>query len=76
MTGASPKKGPEWDHVIIVEQKKEIPRVQCKFRVEQILSNSKCATRLALRLRKSPGLVQITLNIIEHVSFTARKERD
>jgi hypothetical protein len=34
------KRGPEWDYVIIVEQKKEILKVQCKCRVVQLLSSS------------------------------------
>ena len=35
------KKGPEWDHVSIVEQKKENLQVQHNCRVVQILSSSK-----------------------------------
>jgi hypothetical protein len=58
------EKGLEWDHVIIVEQKKENPSVQYKSRVKQILSNSKKCNSLALRPRKPPGLVQTT----DHIS--------
>jgi len=50
--------GPEWDHVIIVEQKKENYKVQCMYR--KSLAVQTCVTSLALRPRKLPGLIQIT----------------
>ena len=59
------KKGLEWDYVIIVEQKKESFKVQCKCRVVQILGSSESVTSLALRPRKFPGLIQIT----DHISY-------
>ena len=58
------KKGLEWDYVIIVEQKKESFKVQCKCRVVQILGSSECVTSLALGPRKLPGLILIT----DHIS--------
>ena len=47
------KKGPEWDHVIIVEQKKEKLEVQCKCRVLQILSSSEMCDKFGLNTKKT-----------------------
>jgi hypothetical protein len=57
------KKGPDWDHVIIVEQKKENLQVQCKCRVVQILSSSEMCDKFGLKTTKLPGLIQITDHI-------------
>jgi len=43
------KKGLEWDHVIIVEQKKENLQVQCKCCVVQILSSSEICDKFGLK---------------------------
>ena len=40
--------GPECDHVIIVEQKKENLQVLCKCRVVQFLSGSEMCDSLAI----------------------------
>ena len=47
------KKGPEWDHVIIVEQKKENLQVQCKCRVVQILSSLEMCDKFGLKTKET-----------------------
>ena len=47
------KKGPEWDLVIIVEQKKENLQVQCKYRVVQILSSSEMCDKFGLKTKEA-----------------------
>jgi hypothetical protein len=48
------KKGPEWDHVIIVKQKKEHLQVQCKCRVVQILSSSEMCDKFGIKTKETP----------------------
>jgi hypothetical protein len=47
------KKGPEWDHVIIVEQKKENLQVQCKCLVVQTLISSEMCDRFGPRTKET-----------------------
>ena len=60
------KKKPEWYHVIIVEQKKEFLKVQCKYRIVQILSNSEMCGKFGLKTKETfwPGY---RLQIIIHI---------
>jgi hypothetical protein len=44
---------PEWDHVIIVEQKKENLQVQCKCRVAQIPSSSVMCDKFGLKTKET-----------------------
>jgi hypothetical protein len=44
--------GLEWDHVIIVEHKKEKPKVQCKCRVVQILGSSEMCDKFGHKTKK------------------------
>jgi hypothetical protein len=46
-------KGPNWDHVIIVEQKKEKLKVHCKCRVVQILSSSDMRDMFGLKTKET-----------------------
>jgi len=48
------KKGPEWDHVIIVEQKKENFQVQHKCRVVRILSSSEMCDKIGHTTKETP----------------------
>ena len=54
--------------MIIIEQKKENLKVQCKCSVVQVLSSSKMCVKFALKPRKLPGLIQITdqISYINH----------
>ena len=45
--------GLEWDHVIIVEHKKEKPKVQCKCRVVQIPSSSEMCDKFGLETKET-----------------------
>jgi hypothetical protein len=47
------EEGPEWDHVIIVEQKKENLQVQCKCRVVQILSSLEMCDKFGLKTKET-----------------------
>jgi hypothetical protein len=47
------RKGLEWDHVIIVEQKKENLQVQCKCRAVQILSSSEMCDMFGLETKET-----------------------
>ena len=47
------KKGSEWDHAIIVEQKKENLQVQCKCCVVQILSSSEMCDKFGLQAKET-----------------------
>jgi len=47
------EKGPEWDHVIVVEQKKEDLKVQCKCRFVQILSSLEMCDKSGLKTKET-----------------------
>ena len=46
-------KGPNWDHVIIVEQKKEKLQVQCKCHVLQILRSSEMCDKFGHKTKET-----------------------
>jgi hypothetical protein len=63
MNNIGGKKRPEWNHVIIVDQKRRTFR--CKCRVVPILCNSEMCDKFGLKIKEIPGLIQIT----DHFSY-------